>query len=95
MDVTARRSACPADSAALCAPGDVRVLSRDELYALVVWAEPLLAVAKRFKFSENGLQERCKAMKVPTPSVGYWPRVEHGHKPRRPRLPQLKGEVAP
>ena len=65
--------------------GVIRVLSREELYALV-WSEPLLTLAKRFGLSDNGLRKRCKAMNVPTPPRGYWQNARHG---RRPKLPAL------
>ncbi|WP_108823545.1 hypothetical protein [Dysgonomonas sp. Marseille-P4361] len=52
-------------------------LSRKELYDLV-WSEPMIALAKRFGLSDNGLRKHCKSMNIPTPPVGYWSKLEHG-----------------
>lgn len=68
--------------------GVVRVLSREELYALV-WSEPVWTLAKRFGLSDNGLRKRCKAMNVPTPPKGYWQKTRHGGRQRLPGLPPL------
>jgi hypothetical protein len=68
--------------------GVVRVLSREELYALV-WSEPLLTLARRFGLSDNGLRKRCRAMNVPTPPKGYWQQTRHGGRQRRSPLPPV------
>jgi len=52
-------------------------ISRKELYDLV-WAEPMSSVCKKFGLSDNGLRKHCKSMNIPTPPVGYWPKLKHG-----------------
>lgn len=51
-------------------------LSRKELYNLV-WTESMLSLSKRFNISDVGLRKICRKMKIPTPSVGHWQRVQY------------------
>jgi len=66
-----------------------RVITRDQLYALV-WETPMSRLAKQFGLSDVGLRKICVKHDIPTPSVGYWARLAHGKKVRRPALPPSK-----
>jgi len=61
-------------------------LTRKELYDLV-WSEPMTTLCKRFGLSDNGLRKHCKAMNIPMPQIGYWSKINAGHKPAKPVLP--------
>lgn len=68
-------------------------LTRQELYDLV-WSTPMRALAPKFGLSDVGLAKICKKNNIPRPPVGYWAKVEHGKKVRRPKLPPtLDGAV--
>lgn len=62
-------------------------LTRKELYDLV-WSEPMIALAKRFGLSDNGLRKHCKSMNIPTPPVGYWNKLEYGKSVEMIPLPE-------
>jgi len=62
-------------------------LTRKELYDLV-WAEPITAISKRFGLSDNGLRKHCVSMNIPTPPVGYWAKLKHGHRTEVLPLPK-------
>lgn len=61
-------------------------LTRKELYDLV-WSEPMTTLCKRFGLSDNGLRKHCKAMNIPMPQIGYWSKINAGHKPAKIALP--------
>src|ERR1700681_2691952 len=67
----------------------IHVLTRAELYDLV-WSEPVAKVAQRYKLSGNGLSKLCRKHAVPLPPRGYWAKLQHGKKPRRPALRAAK-----
>jgi hypothetical protein len=62
-------------------------LSRKELYNLV-WTESMLSLSKRFNISDVGLRKICRKMKIPTPPVGHWQRVQYTTSIRIPKLPE-------
>jgi len=62
-------------------------LTRKELYDLV-WSEPMTSVCKRFGLTDNGLRKHCVSMNIPTPPVGYWAKLKHGHKTEILPLPE-------
>lgn len=62
-------------------------LTRKELYDLV-WSEAMTTICKRFGLSDNGLRKHCKSMNIPTPSLGYWAKLQHGKKVERIPLPE-------
>lgn len=64
-------------------------LSREELYELV-WNTPLSKLAPKFGLSDKGLAKKCIKHKIPTPSLGYWAKVQNGKKALRVLLPKLK-----
>ena len=64
------------------------IIRREELYERV-WRTPATHLAKEYKMSDSRLGIICKKLKVPKPSPGYWMKIEHGKKVRRPPLPLL------
>lgn len=64
-------------------------ISRDELYGMM-WEKPAIAVAKDLSVSCSILTRVCRKLRVPKPPLGYWAKVAHGQKPRKPPLPALK-----
>jgi hypothetical protein len=80
----------PKDSDSVAAGG---VVSRQELFALV-WAEPMLKVAKQFGVSSSYMARVCASMHVPRPERGYWAKLQFGQTVRKPALPAARaGDV--
>lgn len=52
-------------------------ITRKELYDLV-WSEPMISIAKKYKISDNGLRKICIRLEIPTPSFGYWVKKKFG-----------------
>lgn len=69
------------------AEGQVRPLSREQLYELV-WREPMLRVAERLGVSSSYMARVCTELRVPRPPRGYWAQLEFGKAPARPALPE-------
>lgn len=69
-------------------------ISREQLYELV-WKQPMTRLAKEFGISDVALKKRCRKLAIPTPSPGYWVKVEHGQKPERVPLPATIGAALP
>lgn len=73
--------------------GPGRVVTREELFALV-WAEPMLKVAKQFGVSSSYMARVCTSMHVPRPERGYWARLAFGQTVHKPALPEARaGDV--
>ena len=64
-------------------------LTRPELFERV-WSEPVEKLAKEWGLSGRGPGKACAKMQIPVPPRGFWAKAEHGHKVRRPGLPDLK-----
>ncbi|MGD9851071.1 MAG: hypothetical protein AB7T38_07380 [Nitrospirales bacterium] len=64
--------------------------NRGSLYEQV-WSQPVQDAAKSYGISGVRLGKVCRILHVPVPPRGYWARVQHGQKIRRPPLPKLKG----
>ena len=64
-------------------------IHRKELYKQV-WKEAIVKLAPKYGLSDNGLRKICKKLRVPTPPLGYWAKIQHGIKVDKPRLPKLK-----
>jgi putative intracellular protease/amidase len=62
------------------------MVTREALFDLV-WAEPIVAVAKRFKVSGSYLARVCSRLNVPRPARGYWAKLAVEKAPARPALP--------
>jgi len=68
---------------------DGGVVTREELFALV-WAEPMLKVAKQFGVSSSYMARVCTAMYVPRPERGYWAKLAFGQTVPKPKLPSAR-----
>jgi site-specific recombinase XerD len=53
----------------------------------IVWTAPVMEVAKRLGVSDVGLAKLCRRAAIPTPTRGYWARVESGQSVGRAPLP--------
>ena len=67
-----------------------RRLTRQELYDLV-WERPMSKVAPEFGLSGVGLAKLCRREDIPVPERGYWAKLEHG---KRVKKPALKGAAS-
>lgn len=63
-------------------------LTRMALYDLV-WSEPMTALAKKFKISDNGLRKICIKMDIPLPKAGYWMKIKFGKRIKKIGLPKI------
>jgi hypothetical protein len=70
-----------------------RSLTRKELYDLV-WSTPMRVLAPQFNLSDVGLAKVCRKHGIPRPSPGYWARIQHGQKPKKPPLPAAPANTA-
>jgi hypothetical protein len=68
-------------------------LTREKLYDLV-WETPMSRLAKSFGLSDVGLRKICTKRKIPTPPLGYWAKLAHGKKVRRPPLPKEESGIS-
>lgn len=67
------------------------VFHRSDLYERV-WSKPMSQLATEYGLSDVGLAKICRRMGIPLPGVGYWAKVQAGHRMRRTRLPRLKAD---
>ena len=73
-----------------------RRFDRQQLY-VEVWAEPAAAVGERHGCSGSYVKRACRALRIPTPPLGYWRRLATGGRPRQAllrRLPKRLQEIA-
>jgi hypothetical protein len=63
-----------------------RTFTRKELYDLV-WQNPMLSLAKKYRISDVGLRKVCVRMEIPVPPAGYWQKLKFGKKVKRVPLP--------
>jgi len=63
--------------------------TRQELYEMV-WAEPMSRLAAKLGISDVALAKACRRVKVPTPGLGYWAKLQHGKPVERATLPELE-----
>lgn len=66
-------------------------LTRQELYDKV-WSKPMVALAKEFNLSDNGLRKICKKYDIPMPVMGHWQKIQNGKKTSTIKLPRRKNE---
>jgi hypothetical protein len=64
-------------------------IKRDELYK-EVWGKPMTHLSKKYGLSDNGLRKICRKLNVPTPTLGYWTKIQHGKKIPKTPLPEIK-----
>lgn len=53
------------------------ILTRKDLYDMV-WATPMITLAKKYSITDSGLRKVCKRMNIPLPKPGYWERMKVG-----------------
>ncbi len=68
------------------------ILKREELYK-DIWSRPSTKIAGDLGISSSALKRICKAMKIPTPAVGYWTKVACGNKVKKARLPKASDDT--
>lgn len=66
-------------------------MSRNDLYRKV-WSKSAVQLAKDWGISDVAIAKLCKKHNVPKPPLGYWARIQHGQKIRRPVLPKADDE---
>jgi hypothetical protein len=74
--------------------GNITTLTREELYDLV-WAKPVVRLAKEFGISNVAVAKACRRHKIPLPGRGYWRQLETGKKVSRQPLPKDGGKLSP
>lgn len=79
-------------------PQDHLKLTREELHNLV-WAKPMIEVAKDFQISDRAMAKICARKQVPVPPRGYWAKKSAGKDVPKPSLPEfvagaMKGKQA-
>src|SRR5437763_355918 len=60
-------------------------LTREELYKRI-WSKPTVSLAEELGISDVALGKICRRMAVPKPPIGYWRKIETGHKTEVPPL---------
>ena len=60
-------------------------LTRRGLYDKV-WSKAMRKLGPELGISDVGLKKLCRRFKIPTPPAGYWAKVAHGKKVRKPRF---------
>lgn len=65
--------------------------TREQLYE-AVWTKPMRHLAPSYGLSDVGLAKICRKLQIPTPPVGYWQKLEFGHRVEQPPLPELEGD---
>jgi len=62
-------------------------IKRSKLYERV-WAEPVIRVAAELGTTNFMLAELCRRYAIPTPSSGYWMKLQFGKRVEKPDLPE-------
>ena len=60
-------------------------LTRGDLY-YKVWNKAMRELGPELGISDVGLRKLCKRFEIPTPPRGYWAKLAHGKKVRKPRF---------
>ena len=68
--------------------------TREELYKLI-WKEPVTKVAEKMGVPAPILRKFCHRLSIPTPSSGYWPKLQFGKPVEIPPLPVFEDEEIP
>lgn len=85
--MTGKQSDTSVESQVVEPIADDEILTREALYELV-WSEPMLKVAARFKVSSSFMARVCTQLNVPRPQRGYWAKLAVSKAPKRPALPE-------
>jgi hypothetical protein len=67
-----------------------RSITRRVLYE-AIWQRPMWKVAPEFGLSGNGLAKLCRREGIPVPERGYWAKLAHGKRVKKPPLPGAAG----
>jgi hypothetical protein len=57
----------------------------------LIWQRPMSKVAPEFGLSGNGLAKLCRREGIPVPERGYWAKLAHGKRVKKPPLQSEKG----
>src|SRR5687767_13288062 len=68
-------------------PKEEFFLSREALY-IRIWETPTVKLAKELGMSDVALGKICRKLEIPKPPLGYWRKIETGHKKEIPPLPK-------
>ena len=68
--------------------------TREELYKLI-WKEPVTKVAEKMGVPAPILRKYCHLLNIPTPSSGYWSKLQFGKPVKIPPLPAFEDKEAP
>ncbi len=63
--------------------------TREELYEMV-WARPVLALAREIGVSDVAFSKACRKAGIPLPNRGHWTVVRTGRTVKQPPLPDAK-----
>ena len=68
--------------------------TREELYKLI-WKEPVTKVAEKMGVPAPILRKFCNRLNIPTPSSGYWSKLQFGKPVEIPPLPAFEDKEVP
>ena len=68
--------------------------TREELYKLI-WKEPVTKVAEKMGVPAPILRKYCHRLNIPTPSSGYWSKLQFGKPVEIPSLPAFEDKEVP
>ena len=68
--------------------------TREELYKLI-WKEPVTKVAEKMGVPAPTLRKFCHRLNIPTPSSGYWSKLQFGKPVEIPPLPAFEDKDVP
>ena len=69
-------------------------ITRKELYKMI-WKEPVTKVAEKMGVPAPILRKYCHLLNIPTPSSGYWSKLQFGKPVEIPPLPAFKDKEIP
>ena len=69
-------------------------ITREELYKMI-WKEPVTKVAEKMGVPAPILRKYCHLLNIPTPSSGYWSKLQFGKPVEIPPLPAFKDKEIP
>ena len=69
-------------------------ITREELYKMI-WEEPVTKVAEKMGVPAPILRKFCNHLNIPTPSSGYWSKLQFGKPVEIPPLPTFKDKEIP
>lgn len=69
-------------------------ITREELYKMI-WKEPVTKVAEKMGVPAPILRKFCHRLNIPTPSSGYWSKLQFGKPVEIPPLPTFEDKEVP